>query len=202
MVYLPIKNGGDMIPALFDFAKVIRDPVYNVATWNLATRKVTGNEKDGWKVNGRPLAFYHFTGFDSGAHRMVLSQHAKEGDPVWNLSLAYEKMMNDMGQEKLGRIPFKYAFYENGDKISRSERIFFRTTDAYNRFENPFNEECCNWMKKNVDNCSDIKHLYSTYKKYKFLYHFSFGKAHKSYKMRYKYYKNKIAKIEAMILSI
>ncbi|MCI7364376.1 MAG: hypothetical protein MSH23_05040, partial [Campylobacter lanienae] len=84
--YDDIPNGlftdqkwGDMIPALFDFAKVVRDPIYNVATWNLATRKITGNSNDGWMVNGKPLAFYHFTGFDSGAHRVMLAQHAKEG---------------------------------------------------------------------------------------------------------------------------
>ncbi len=207
--YDDIANGlftdqkwGDMIPALFEFAKIVRDPVYNVATWNLATRKITGNEKDGWKVNGKPLAFYHFTGFDSGAHRIMLARHGKEGDPVWNLSLMYERMINDMGQDKLGQTAFKYAFYENGDKISKAERLFFRTTDAYDRFDNPFGEECRKWMKEHVDDCLDISRLCANFKKYKLLYRFSLGKVHKRYKARYKYYKDKIAKLEAVALAV
>lgn len=201
--YDDIANGlftdqkwGDFIPALFEFAKVVRDPVYNVATWNLATRKITGNEKDGWKVNLQPLAFYHFTGFDSGAHRTMLAQYAKEGEPVWNLSLWYEQMMKEMGQEELGKQPYKYAFYENGQKISRQERIFFRKTEAYERFDNPFTDQCCQWMKQNAIDFFDIRSMYKNLRKYKFLYHFSLGKIHNVFKMRYKYYKNKISVLE------
>ena len=197
--YDDIPNGlftdqkwGDMIPALFDFAKVVRDPIYNVATWNLATRKITGNSNDGWMVNGKPLAFYHFTGFDSVAHRVMLAQHAKEGDPVWNLSLHYEKMMHEMGQAELGQIPFKYAFYDNGMKISKFSRQLFRSTDVYSMFDNPFSEKCYKWMKANSDDNMTLLKLLKKYIKYKFLYHFSFGKIHKNYKSRYKYYKNKI----------
>lgn len=197
--YDDIPNGlftdqkwGDMIPALFDFAKILREPMYNVATWNLATRKITGDEKEGWKVNGYPLAFYHFTGFDSGAHRMMLSHYVKEGEPAWNLSLMYEKMMMEMGQNELGSIAFKYAFYENGKKISKLSRQLFRNTDIYNMFDNPFSEECYKYMKNHSDDSMSILKLLRLYLKYKLLYHFTFGKIHKNYKSRYKYYKNKI----------
>ncbi len=197
--YDDIPNGlftdqkwGDLLPALFDFVKIVRDPTYNVATWNLATRKITGNSKDGWKVNGKPLAFYHFTGFDSGAHRQVLAQHAQEGDPAWDLSLYYEKMLNEMEQAKLGHTPFKYAFYDNGMKISKFSRQLFRNTDVYNMFDNPFSEKCYKWMKTHSDDKMTLVNLLMKYVKYKFLYHFSFGKIHKRYKSIFKYYKNKV----------
>lgn len=195
------QRWADLAPALFDFVKVVRELVYNVATWNLATRQITGDEKNGWKVNGQPLAFYHFSGFDSGAHREALKHHAKEGSPVWNLSFMYEKMLNNMGQSALGRKLYKYACYENGEKIAQYERVFFRTSDAYHRFENPFSDECCRWMKKNADDFSDIRSLYENLRKYKLLYTFSFGKTHQMYKARYKYFKRKMHNLEARIYS-
>jgi hypothetical protein len=197
--YDDIPNGlftdqkwADLAPALFDFIKIIHDPEYNVATWNLATRKITGNKDSGWFVNGKPLRFYHFTGFDSGAHRAVLAQHAKPGDSVWDLSLMYEEMMYNNGQEKYGKTPFKYAFYNNGEKIEKRDRIAFRIrSDIYNYFDNPFEENCYKWMRKNnkTDN-KDILKICKLYKKYKLLRKLSIGKAHKKYKQQHIYYEH------------
>jgi hypothetical protein len=52
----------DFVPSLFDHY-VLRDPGCNVAHWNLETRTFewTGSE---YRVNGQPLRFFHFSGFD------------------------------------------------------------------------------------------------------------------------------------------
>lgn len=206
--YDDIPNGlftdqkwGDLIPALFGYAKIIREPEYNVATWNLATRKVTGNKIEGWKVNGRPLKFYHFTGFDSGAHRMVLAQHAKEGDPVWNLSVMYEKMMHDKGQKELGNTLFKYGKYNNGTRILQQDRVTFRKRlDVYNFFDDPFGDECCAWMVENRnDEKDDIVSVYRKMKKYKLLYKFSLFEKRKVNKGKYKFYKEKLLRMQEII---
>ncbi len=195
------QKWGDLAPALFDFVKIIHEPEYNVATWNLATRTVTGNEKDGWFVNGKPLRFYHFTGFDSGAHRIVLASHAKPGDPVWNLSLMYEEMMNNNGQEQHGKTQFKYAFYNNGKKIEKRDRKLFRTrTDVYNYFDNPFDNECYLWMRKNNrTDITDVLSVCKNFKKYKLLRKFSIGKAHKKYKQKHMYYENLLNEIKSKL---
>jgi len=57
----------DLAPAMFDGVNVMRSPRYNVATWNISTRKLTGDFTTGFRVDGEALGFYHFTGFDSGA---------------------------------------------------------------------------------------------------------------------------------------
>lgn len=188
------QKWGDMIPALFDFVHIIHDPAYNVATWNLATRKVTGNEKDGWFVNGKPLRFYHFTGFDSGAHRIMLAQHAKETDPVWKLSLMYEKMMYENGQAELGKTVFKYGFYENGKKIDKQDRILFRKNlHIYNRFENPFSEDTYKWMRKHENRIKyESVYLWKKMKKYKFLSSLLFVFPNNKFNKKYLDYKNKL----------
>lgn len=134
--YDDIPNGlftdqkwGNLIPCFFDFCYILRGVEYNVATWNLATRKLTGNRNTGWFVNDRPLKFFHFTGLDSGAHRIMLSQFAKQGEPAWEISQQYENWLYENGQEELGKVPYKFSFYRNGEKILKQERGLFRQNE-------------------------------------------------------------------------
>src|SRR5205823_5632165 len=67
----------DLAPALFDCIEIIRDRGCNVATWNLSHRLVEGNFDSGFTVNGAPLRFYHFSGFDSGAQQIMLRKYGR-----------------------------------------------------------------------------------------------------------------------------
>jgi glycosyltransferase involved in cell wall biosynthesis len=63
----------DLAPGLVESFHVLRDPGYNVAYWNLggrALRKAGG----GYEVNGRPLRFFHFSGYDP-RHPDRISKH-------------------------------------------------------------------------------------------------------------------------------
>ncbi len=59
----------DLAPAYFDDIAIVREPEFNVATWNLTHRRATGTAPYEIRINDRPLVFYHFSGFDSGAQR-------------------------------------------------------------------------------------------------------------------------------------
>lgn len=192
------QKWGDFIPALFDGVKVIREQEYNVATWNLVTRKITGNEQDGWFVNGCPLRFFHFTGYDSGAHREVLARYASETDPVWKLSQWYEKQMDEKGQKALGKIPFKYAFYENGEKISKLHRIFFRNTEVKKLFANPFNNACRRFLKAHVISPTPFWKLMLVTRYYQLRYHLSTGHNRVILQSMYKYYKRKYQQLKQL----
>src|SRR5688572_22042095 len=65
----------DFAPSLFDH-HILKDPTYNVAYWNLHERDV---QWDGTRylVNGQPLTFFHFSGFDR-SRPYLLSKH--QGD--------------------------------------------------------------------------------------------------------------------------
>ena len=62
----------DLVPGFFEHF-VLKDPGYNVAYWNLHARNLVWTG-DGYTVDGSPLRFFHFSGFD---HRRpyLLSKH-------------------------------------------------------------------------------------------------------------------------------
>ncbi|MDR0617984.1 MAG: hypothetical protein LBG23_04440, partial [Endomicrobium sp.] len=188
----------DLAVLFFDFIKIIKDVEYNVATWNLETRKLTGSIQNGLFVNGKVLKFFHFTGFDSGAHREVLSYHAKKGEDVWKLSVWYEQMLDLNGQSKLGDNTYKYAFYDNGEKILQVHRIVFRERkDVYNYFDNPFGDDCCCWMRGSVLDCQNEKIFTIIYKwlKYKILYKLMIGEKRVKYRIKYHVFKKVLSRI-------
>src|SRR5262249_36926083 len=53
----------DLVPGLFADVSLLNDETYNVAYWNLHSRALP-RDGDRFFVNGRPLAFFHFSGFD------------------------------------------------------------------------------------------------------------------------------------------
>jgi hypothetical protein len=65
----------DLVPSLFD-PYILKDPGCNVAYWNLHGRALT-SDGDGWRVDGVPLRFFHFSGFDVDKP-WLLSRH--QGD--------------------------------------------------------------------------------------------------------------------------
>jgi glycosyltransferase involved in cell wall biosynthesis len=62
----------DLVPCFFE-PFVLKDPGFNVAYWNLHGRNLTWTE-GGYTVDGSPLRFFHFSGFDL-RHPYLLSKH-------------------------------------------------------------------------------------------------------------------------------
>lgn len=53
----------DLVPGLLSDVEILRHSSLNVAYWNLPSRRVTRTE-DGYAVDGLPLRFFHFSGYD------------------------------------------------------------------------------------------------------------------------------------------
>ena len=88
----------DLAPAYFDKIKIVRDPQYNVSTWNLTHRVATGNAPYEIKINGQPLVFYHFSGFDSGAQKIMLERYGAHSPVLFDLREYYLARCEEMGQ--------------------------------------------------------------------------------------------------------
>jgi glycosyltransferase involved in cell wall biosynthesis len=69
----------DFVPGYFDHS-ILTDPGYNVAYWNLYEREVK-SDPGGYSVNGRPLRFFHFSGF-SVLEPWRLSRFQSNGDRI------------------------------------------------------------------------------------------------------------------------
>jgi hypothetical protein len=128
----------DLVPALFDGVKIVRDPGYNVASWNLSRRKVSITHEGQILVNGSPLRFFHFTKLGPIGDIMT-QRYARENVEVYELWRWYKHQV-DLNQEpSIPRDWWKYGSFSNGHKIRRSDRTLYRTRqDLRTAFRNPF----------------------------------------------------------------
>jgi hypothetical protein len=129
----------DLAPAFFDDIAILRDPGYNVATWNLTHRKATGEAPWNVRINDRPLVFYHFSGFDSGAQLTMLDRYGKESPVLFDLRDWYIAECEKYGQSLLGKRPGKWGTFDDGQPITRDHRLLFRErADLQRAFPNPY----------------------------------------------------------------
>lgn len=135
------QRWADLGPALFDGVKILRDPQYNVSTWNLTHRRATGEAPYDIEINGRPLVFYHFSGFDSGAQLTMLDRYGSHSPVLYEFREWYIEECRSLGQETIGKIPCIYTRYNSGAKIEDDHRITFRhREDLIRYFADPFDD--------------------------------------------------------------
>lgn len=142
----------DFVPSLFDHA-VLRDPGCNVAHWNLATRRfeLVGGE---YLVNGKPLRFFHFSGFDpekpyllskflGPQPSILLSEHAA----LAQICAEYAAKLLDAGYLEAKREPYGFDRMANGVRLTRPmRRLYTRELAREERKRgelppNPFDDE-------------------------------------------------------------
>ncbi len=132
----------DLAPAFFEDLAIMREPIYNVATWNLTHRPVAGSLERGLTVNGELISFYHFSGFDGGAQEVMLKKYADTGSALFDLRCWYIAECQRMGQAEIGNRPCRYDTFDNGERITRGQRILYRSRlDLRRVFPKPFHAE-------------------------------------------------------------
>ncbi|MDG4596271.1 MAG: glycosyl transferase [Candidatus Contendobacter sp.] len=132
----------DLAPAFFEDIAILREPIYNVATWNLTHRPVAGSLERGFTINGEPLSFYHFSGFDSGAQEVMLKKYADTDSVLFDLRRWYIAECQRMGQQELGSRQCRYDVFDSGERITRAQRILYRSRlDLRQAFPNPFHTD-------------------------------------------------------------
>lgn len=146
----------DLAPALFPGVGVLRHPELNVATWNLTSRHVTGSFANGFLVNSRPLVFYHYSGFDSGAQVTMLLKYGKHMKALFDLRNWYIQRCAEEGQMSLGQRPWQYSVYSDGRLIPKEHRLLYRSRpDLQEMFPDPFDnfnpsESFYHWYEANA----------------------------------------------------
>ena len=116
----------DLAPGLVESFHVLRDPGYNVAYWNLAGRQVRRGAGQGYEVNGRPLRFFHFSGFDPRLPER-LSKHQDRirlgSEPALReLCDAYAAELLASGFEETIGWPYSWAELPSGVPLDKALR--------------------------------------------------------------------------------
>ena len=129
----------DLTPAFFEGVAIMRSSRHNVAPWNLTTRHVRHGDDENYIVDGQPLGFYHFTGFDSGAHRTMAAKNGGNNPAIKRLVDWYATETKMINGDPLNDIPWAYSRFSSGEVITRAQRIIYRErVDLQNAFPNPF----------------------------------------------------------------
>jgi len=129
----------DLAPAYFD-VYIMKNPGYNMAPWNLSTRKITYKDNKVLVNDKYELVFFHYSGFDSGANETVFNYYVPDKkNYIYKLRNEYIKEMNENGQEVIGNYQWTYDQYFNKEKIDRNIRIQYRDMKLFNTIDtNPF----------------------------------------------------------------
>ena len=123
------QKWNDLVPIFFEDAHLLKHPGCNVATWNYAQRMLEGSLKKGITVNGEPLVFHHFTGFDSGAHLLMRDKYGSKMPAALELSQWYTDSCDKYAEEKLESIRWAYGFYDDNEPVQAHHRTLYRTRD-------------------------------------------------------------------------
>jgi hypothetical protein len=128
----------DLAPALFEGVAVLRDPGYNVASWNLATRPITIDGAGLICAAGFPLRFFHFTKVNSVGEAM-LERYSYGRLEVFELLRWYRERLKHHACQGIPAGWWYYSRYDDGAPILRAHRLCWRDRkDLHCAFPDPF----------------------------------------------------------------
>lgn len=131
----------DLVPCLFDNFKSLRDPGYNVASWNLSKRHISFSEDGMVLSNGQPLRFYHFTKLGPIGD-MMTQRYGSDNIEVYELWRWYRDKVIAATLPDIPKGWWHYAKFDNGVDISKDVRVLYRSRDDLrDAFDAPYEVE-------------------------------------------------------------
>jgi hypothetical protein len=132
----------NLAPYLFEDIHVLTDRAYNVATWNMTNRAMT-RDGETWLINGRPLRFYHFSGFGNDFHwaNRELSMFAEDGSALVDLWTWYKA---ELGANRLREVPpWRWGHFEHGLPVQPAHRTIYREDERLREEQpDPYSVSC------------------------------------------------------------
>lgn len=123
----------DYAPALVGATKILRDPGYNAAYWNLHEREISYSGEKGWQANGMPLAFFHFSGIDPN-DPSVFSRHqnrytVKDIGDLAGLHRSYLEQLTanaTLAGVQVATLNYAYGRHTDGTPVIEPMRAVYR----------------------------------------------------------------------------
>ena len=138
----------DLAPGFLSDFSIVRDPEYNVAYWNAHSRELTVDDDGRYSVDGRPLAFFHFSGFDP-VKPDVLSRHQTrvtltERPALQRICAEYAQRAVVAGYWETRAWPYTWATLANGEPMSAVMRaVYAAGEDEHMLSASPFSGPGC-----------------------------------------------------------
>ncbi len=132
----------DLAPSFWPDLFLLHETNYNIAYWNLPTRTLE-IDGDGYKVDGEPLRFFHFSGYDP-RRPDDLSKHQnrvalREDVALARICDAYGKALLEADFEATREWPYSWDEAANGLRLDRISRDLYREGNEAGRLTgNPF----------------------------------------------------------------
>jgi glycosyltransferase involved in cell wall biosynthesis len=134
----------DFVPHFFRNVFIEKDVGYNVAYWNLHSRRLS-RDNGLWKCNGAPLYFFHFSGYSPKNKRISTYIHDKQRHQFSNrpdlkpLFSEYKKLLIANGHERAKPWSYSYGYFQTREPIPNELRIFYRNSPGdWARYGDPF----------------------------------------------------------------
>ncbi len=155
----------DFAPAFLPAVDILRDPGYNAAYWNLAHRQVEPRTPpgSGWLVNGVPLRFFHFSGYDFRRPEQISKFQNRftfaDRPDILPLFQLYAESIRTEGQEEVQDYPYQYGRFDNGVPVPEISRRALRQVDPEGkRWPDPFAtagvDSFFDWLREPADGSS------------------------------------------------
>lgn len=132
----------DLVPAVFDGVRILKQPNLDVASWNLAGRRVWmdarpdigpdgSSDERNFRVDDYPLVTYHFSGTGpSGTHRRIREIFDPANGAIAEIERRYERAIADNGQARLEYAVPAYDVFDDGTPVVAQMRKIYRLNDA------------------------------------------------------------------------
>ena len=141
----------DLAPAFAAGAHICRDTTMNVAYWNLQQR-VLGGTDGAWTVDGAPLGFFHYSGFDPERPTRLSKYDTRldgaMSEPLQRLTASYAAKRLACFHGSVSVATYAYGRFASGTVIHPLVRRMFRQShqlwpqDPYQTYEAYLHEPC------------------------------------------------------------
>lgn len=149
----------DLVPAIFEGVRILRDPGLDVASWNIAQRAVRQaqpGDDQSFRIGERPLISYHFSGTGpSGTHRKVRERFDPCNPATAEIERVYEAVLTRHAQEDLATLTPAFELFDNGIPVPAIARRLYRDhADLQRAFPDPYADTASpmsylEWLRSN-----------------------------------------------------
>ena len=119
----------DFVPGMATDLEVVRDEGFNVAYWNLPTRRLA-RAAGGYTVNGVPLRLFHFSGFKADRPHSLSTYQDRirlGDDPILaELCETYARELIEAGYEQASEEPYGWRATAGGLELDELLRRLYR----------------------------------------------------------------------------